>query len=171
MTITQTEATTELTPVTDTREVPGEHWLSLANETTDPLECIAMALTGMLEIQVRAGAEIAQADDQSALVHQLDQGLADANSTIKGVLDALGKSTSQVAKNVRAVIEGAPAEEPSTEPGNQQGRGQSTRMDEPERDAPLEQWRVYAGQEGFDWTRTEGLNRSQIRTLLGIPNA
>ena len=145
----------------------------------DPLESIAASLRAITEIVVRRDTQEAVEDETKQAFDQLDQEYAELNQeadrrqqVIDDILDVCAKSKGQLAEKVRAVVDAAFAVvgQGAPEDAAPAPESQPKRLEEPERDAPVEQWRVYAGQEGFSWPETEGMNRSQIRTLLRISN-
>lgn len=136
-------------------EAPGAHWLALANETPDPLECIAMALTGLLDVTVKLVERHDGEQNDQALVTALDEELAEQRRVVEAVRAAVGKSTAGWADKIREALGDA---------------GGDSAPSMPEHNADLEVWREYARTQGFDGDLTQ-MNRSQIRTALGLPNA
>lgn len=117
------------------------------------------------------------------LVVDAEQGAADTNPALAGALALIEEirrivkpSTSKVSLAVKAAIEawenpsGAGLAEPAEDVGAPEAGQEPS---EPHPDADVEAWRAYArqlgyGRTGLAFNDLEAMNRSQIRTLLGI---
>lgn len=140
----------------------------------DPLESIAHSLHRLTELVVRRDAE--QEPMVSAEAYDgLSQEHADLEDKHRALFELLAdvekivsKSTSKLADSVREAIatwrnpEPAPSEN-ATEMG----------LEQPAHDAPVEEWRAYArhlghGRTGAAFNELDQMNRSQIRTAMGI---
>lgn len=105
---------------------------------------------------------------------------AGAESLIEQIEAIVKKSTSKVSLEVKAAIEewrrpeAAEAEpEPEQEPEGHISKAEREQMmggfvGRPTHDADVEAWRSYARSQGYTGTDVDTMNRSQIRTMLGI---
>lgn len=153
-------------------------------QPTSPLESIAASLEAMtravvdIAIEGRPGADLVAASRPDTELQEryfrLSEEYDDLEAKHQSLYDLLAdvekivsKSKSQVSLEVKAAInawrnpevpaEGVPAGEPAASPAL---------------DADAEDWREYARAEGFGEQTGHDLsqmNRSQIRTLLGLP--
>lgn len=136
-------------------QAPDRMWLLPSN----PLESIASSLKEIAghfarldgagstaEAAVDELAELRREYDEIEALHDAKQALIDE------VLQVCSKSTSKLANSIRAVLE------PPVEPEPAQ----------PSPDAEIWDWRAYAIAQGLPGEDVAGMNRSQIRTALGI---
>lgn len=149
-----------------------------AEETqADPLASIAESLRAITEVVVRRDTQEAAEDESKQALDQLDaeyaelEKLHDAKQQlIEDTLAICAKSTSKLANSIRALLEPVvtvevPEPEPAPEP--------EPVLEQPAHDADVQEWRAYArnlghGRTGPAFNDLEQMNRSQIRTLLGI---
>lgn len=140
----------------------------------DPLESIAHSLHRLTEIFVRRDHEDLADDEHKQALDQLDREYAELQAEVEAkqqliddTLKICKKSTSKLADSIRALLE-APAAPPSSEPGRASGNEADV---PPDNDADVEEWREYARSCGVlpdEPDAIDSMNRSQIRTLLGI---
>lgn len=131
-------------------------------------------------------------------VAMLIDDLTAARALLDGVREICKPSVGKLAIAIRALLDpepeaqvseppaDAPAGEPAAEPQDQppqtgQPEPLSNATDpahpQPETNAPVEDWRAYARALGYEaqyvgttWMSLEQMNRSQIRTMLGVPH-
>lgn len=156
---------------TDVDEESAEHlepnglWLLPPN----PLESIAESLRALTSIAVRHDAEEQAADALRQRYDDLDQAYADLEDKHQSLFELLADvekivmpSTSKLANSVREAI---------TRWRNPEVPGQPEPTGPPAADAGVEAWREYARTVGITPDEPDALdsmNRSQIRTMLGI---
>lgn len=139
------------------------------DEILDPLTSIAGSLHKLVTLIEKHETEEREEDHQRELVDQLDRELGEKQALIDHVLEICKPSTSKLANSIRAVLqpptpdEETPAAEPSVE-------GPASQMIQPVHDADVEEWRNYARSLGHAGPDVDKANRSQIRTMLGIPH-
>jgi len=151
--------------------------------TPDPLTSIAESLRLLTALASRetgdqaderlvrdltaSDAQIAKLQAENATLDEIYDDLATTNEVLVGQIDevrALIKpSTSKLANSIRAVLDG-----PTTEPA---AVDRDLDRPWPADDAPVEEWRACARSvSGLpNGVEVDSMNRSQIRTLLGIP--
>lgn len=177
----------------DQPEDDSEDYTPAPGVGSDPLASIATsleALTGLVSRLDREAAETDQlrAELTEARLHaeEFEAHLAAAQEQLDQVLEICGKSTSKLANSIRAVLTPDPSPAPdgqaseavddaAPEPGSsaQDVRPSAGEVSDPvvlvqpAHDAGVEEWREYA--RGLGYTDVDNANRSQIRTLLGIP--
>lgn len=130
--------------------------------TEDPLESIAASLRQLVVLS--GGGEAVEhcehADDLAALLRdhaELQREYDVKQQLIEDTLKTVSKSTSKLADSIRALLE-APVTVASPES-----------IPLPAHDASVEEWRAYAAQDPLPpGTDLEQMNRSQIRSLLGV---
>jgi len=132
----------------------------------DALDSIASSLGLLVSIVQRRDIQETQADSQRELVDQLDRELAEKTALLDQVLAIVKPSVSKLANQVREAIQGAEAAPaapipPAPEPT-------AVALIPPADDADVEEWAVYAESLGHEVPGH--MNRSQIRTMLGIPH-
>lgn len=167
-------------------------------DSGDALESIAASMRQLVDVMTGGGGPVQLIADLEAEVTEIEA-LHDAKQAlIDEVLAICKPSTSKLANSIRAVLEpvvAPPAAEPVAEPvdgvpaavrcpacaryfADQEllDRHECTGPVMPAHDADVEEWRAYAGARGYAGTYDETggmtvdqMNRSQIRTLLGIP--
>lgn len=126
--------------------------------TRDPLESIAVSLQAIAANFVGVGRET----ELQQTIDDLEVQVTAVNEVLGQVLEACGKSKGQLAVKVREVILGPSASVTEPDPG----------VLVPGNDADVEEWRSYARSKGYGGEHDlEQLNRSQIRTLLGVPHS
>lgn len=146
----------------------------------DPLESIAHSLHRLTEIVVRrdsddaveSGAVVPQEEfDELARAHDDLEAKCEAlTGLVDEVLAVVKPSVSKVANQVRETVaawrEGqVPQAEPEPVPvENDVEMG----AEPPSHDAPVFAWRGYARSLGYNGPDIDSMNRSQIRTMLGI---
>lgn len=139
---------------------PDRMWLLPSN----PLESIASSLEeiaghfarldGADEYSQRA-AELLELQREYAEIEALHDA---KQALIDEVLQVCSKSTSKLANSIRAVLE------PPVEPA----QPVEPQPAEPTPDADVEVWRAFARGRGYQGADVDTMNRSQIRTMLGI---
>lgn len=134
----------------------------------DPLASIAESLSRLVEhytADTRDGAEqCAHVDELAALQREFTEleALHDAKQAlIDQALEVCSKSVSKLANSVREVLEPVVATS-GPEPETAQG------AEHPSHDAPVEEWREFARSIGYAGPDVDTMNRSQIRSMLGI---
>lgn len=158
----------------------------------DPLVSIAASLAQLVDAMsgpagvlyplpgdAAAGEELAQNLRETAA--DLEDKLQAAAATLAQIEAVVKPSTSKLANAVRAELArwrgeapepGAAAEPEPEEPVEDQvgyvGPVASV-PEQPAPDAPVEEWRAYVRARGYTSPHIDLLNRSQIRSLLGIP--
>ena len=146
----------------------------------DPLESIAQSLgviaDAMTNRDTTAGAE------QEALLEETREERDDWEDKHRAALDLIHEigtivkpSTSKVSLEVKAAIErwANPVVEPEpiTVPdGPPDGPHTAAEGAYPAQSADVEEWRAYARSYGYTGPDVDSMNRSQIRTMLGIPH-
>lgn len=145
----------------------------LDTEPVDPLESIAESLRTLAAASAPVQyftAERASTNDHGEEIQLLTEAHSDLQDEHIEVLqlledvEALVKpSTSKLANSVRAAINAWRAPEVPAEPVEDH-----TPAELPAADAPVEEWREFA--RGLTDQDVDSMNRSQIRTLLGIPH-
>jgi hypothetical protein len=116
-----------------------------------------------------------QATFLGASLEEAERELADVQALVDAQTDLLARvreivkpSTSKLANSVRDVLTlfGGPeaAQEPTGEHNNDQDAP-------PAADAKVEEWRAFARGRGYAGPDVDKANRSQIRTMLGLPHA
>jgi hypothetical protein len=175
----------DLEPDQEHEEQPSPYdWPEISTPSkADPLAVLLIDIAKSLHTLVERGADARKASGDAYLIQQLqtlntnyeeleEQYQRSAlerdalRDQVAEVLEVIAKSTSQLANKVRDVL--APPKtalepDPAPEPGPVDGA--------PAHDADVEVWREYARQHLGDAAPDgiAGMNRSQIRTLLGIP--
>ncbi len=162
---------------------PVEALLS-ERDDTDPLTSIAGSLQAIADA-VRAGLESTPGAAGDTEADRLREAYDDLEAKHAALYDLLAdvekivaKSTSKVSLEVKAAINAwkapvVPAQdEPDavTDPGEGQGLA-AVRPEQPAHDAPVEAWRAYCRElrpAEFLPTELDNMNRSQIRTFLGL---
>lgn len=150
------------TPATDHVALPSP-------QPGDPLTSIASSLATIAE----ASHVSAYLDQEARRLREerdeIDRELADAlalnqvqTDLLERVAEIIRPSTSKLANSVRAVLEGA-AEAVTGEHANEVDAP-------PAHDAPIEEWVAWAAPRVPEGTDLVRMNRSQIRTVLGIPH-
>ena len=136
-------------------------------ECIDPLVSIADSLNRLVEAMAWSGTDEAAAADQNytqleKAYEELDQRYDDLLELVDAIEALIKPSTSKLANGVRTAIAAwrGPDEPVAIENTAQMGPQQ------PAPDADVEQWALYAEALGFEVH--DSMNRSQIRTLLGI---
>lgn len=152
----------------------------LASVPADPLTSIASSLGLLVSVVQRRDVQEAQADDQSALVNQLDREinalraqLDTKQALIAQVLEVCKPSVSKLANQVREVLTPRAVVEVATQPPTElevpADAPTNVAPSEPPPDgADTEEWRAYARNAGYRGPDVDQMNRSQIRTTLGI---
>lgn len=158
-----------------------------------PLQLVAEALQSIVTVVRRQEDAVDAAKalyrEREMLAEQLDASMERAAAQqrlIDQVLEVVKPSTSKLANSVRAVLQPSaegtvepPKDEPPATPvaetpapvaavAEQQPQ-QPAQAFELGPDATVESWREYARILGHGDEKVAGLNRSQIRTLLGVP--
>lgn len=133
---------------------------------TDPLTSIAGSLADLVAM-VRTSVEgEAEADRLRELHDDLDAKHAVLHDLVLEIEEIIKPSTSKLANTVREAVgrwrgvEPAPVAEPVEQPT-------PPVLEQPAKDADVEEWRGYATAVGVSADVSQ-LNRSQIRTALGI---
>lgn len=133
----------------------------------DPLESIAASLgliatyIGNQQVVAEADAELQQRYDRlDQAYEQLARDFDGRQQVIEKALELLKKSTSKLAIGVREVLE-------SRDP-DKESELTTVLPVRPADDADVEEWRAYARPFVPRSVDVDDLNRSQIRTLLGI---
>jgi hypothetical protein len=130
----------------------------------DPLVSIAESLRTIAGRVDEHAEEESQADRFEQEIADLEASYCLVNEQLEQIAAIIKPSQSKLAKQIREVLEPStvpadtPAEEPDVEPIRYR----------PEDDEPVEVWRDFAqimAGDAHDWSE---LNRSQIRTALGI---
>jgi len=136
----------------------GEDQESVAE--LDPLTSIAKSLQQLVAATVQ-GDDLVEAqahDDLAELQREYDEieALHDAKQAlIEQVLAICKPSVSKLANQVRAVLEPPVEATPDAQPAA---------------DAEVEEWRAYARDLGYTGPDIDKANRSQIRSMLGVPH-
>lgn len=137
-------------------------------DPVDPLTSIAESLQ---TIAGAAGVSAYLHQQAATLSEQLEETrreLADAEALarvqadlIESVREVVKPSTSKLANSVREVLGAASFVAPTAEVET---------PEQPADDADVETWRTYARSLGYAGPNVDKANRSQIRTMLGIPH-
>ena len=132
----------------------------------DPLHSIAESLRQIAA--ARAGTALpAPSDEWRAHERELGELLQDAERKLDEIRALVKPSTSKLANGIRDVLD-PPADDESEETGDDEPE---TTVPPPAHDATVGEWRDYARglqDPGADTYDLEQMNRSQIRTMLGI---
>jgi hypothetical protein len=156
------------------------------NEPVSPLESIATSLASLVDVLQGRDPGTTETDELRQALDQADAEHADLlvrNGVLAGRLEEIRAvvkpSTSKLAIAVRAVldaddtVEAIDAPEPEPEPTetvhlvNGDVVEVPLPMEQPTDDASVEVWRKFGESRGLDLV--DNLNRSQIRSALGIP--
>jgi hypothetical protein len=142
----------------------------------EPLESIAGSLRYLVDRYDAEHAEEKLSDTLREEYDDLDSKYAAAFEVIEQIEATVKPSTSKLANSVRAVI--GRWKNPKVEPVNTQRAVEPVDEEpetppviatlEPEPDADVEAWRAYARGRGYQDADVDRMNRSQIRTMLGI---
>lgn len=143
----------------------------------DPLASIAESLRYFVDLQKQhEKADSAEQQVRNDLA-ELEEGYRRLEGQLDAIRAIIKPSTSKLANAIRDVLDGPTAEEPTAVDGPLEVvPEEETLPDEPAPyynapadDAPVETWREYARGRGFQGPDVDTANRSQIRTMLGIP--
>lgn len=140
---------------------PDEDDTEEVSAPTDPLTSIAASLQTLVSKVLEHEESEREADQLNQTLNQLDTEYAELQAKVDQVAELIKPSTSKLANAIREVLDPpAPSEPAATEPGTEP-------VEQPADDAPVEEWRVFGAARGLE--HVEGLNRSQIRSALDIP--
>lgn len=165
-------------PDADDLEVQPEH--------VDPLTSIAASLRTLVQhldpTDLVGPAETETADDRlNQAYDDLEAKHAELYALVVEVETIIKPSTSKLANSVRAAIdtwrgvpasepEPAPPADPAPSPAEVPAVPPATEPLLPAPDAGLEEWRAYARSCGYNGPDVDRANRSQLRTMLGLPH-
>lgn len=159
------------------RDLDDEEPEQEAHPIDHPLASIAASLERLVAITEGHEAEEQASDRLRELLDDLEAKHGVVLELVEEIRGLVKPSTSKLANNVRDAIarwadpevDGEPSE-PAAEPGAES----APTLVQPADDADVEEWRTHArylghGRTGPAFNELEQMNRSQIRTLLGIP--
>ncbi len=143
----------------------------------DPLTSIAASLSRLVSMAEDHGAEEKASDDLRESLDDLDAKHEVLFDLVEEIRAIVKPSTSKLANTVRDAIARwsspvAPAAEPPVKvPAEPVPAANAAEMGHlpPVNDASAEEWREYARSLGHEVT--DQVNRSQVRTMLGLPHA
>lgn len=139
----------------------------------DPLESIAVSLQRLVDLITSNAEDEKAADRMFVAFDDLEAKHGALLEVLSDVEAALGKSTAKPALAAKAVIEAWRNPEPAAESGKSESATErhtaTVAIEErPDRDDTVEDWRAYARAQGYAGSDVDQMNRSQIRTMLGI---
>lgn len=146
------------------------------SSASTPLESIAESLRGMHVLLNRWDAEHQADVEEEKLSDRLRERQDDLDAEyntlyalVEEIEAVIKPSTSKLANSVREVI--GRWKNPKVEPVDEEPAAETPPVIatvEPEPDADVEAWRAYARGRGYTGADVDRMNRSQIRTVLGI---
>lgn len=146
-------------------------WAAAFDTTPDPLGAIAESLGRIVTVLEHGSMAETETDRLREQYADLDAKHAELWDLVEELEAILKPSTSKLANALREAIgrwRGVEPAQPPLEPEPMDPVVEPQPIPMPEKDAPIEEWVAFAQAHGHD-VDPGRTNRSQIRTLLGIP--